>query len=51
MKYRILEERMPGLLETRVNRYLEKGWEPIGGLVVMDEAYYQTIIKKENDDI
>lgn len=54
MQYKILYSiPMAGLaesvenLEKEVNKYLEKGWEPIAGVVIHDcGASFQAIIKK-----
>lgn len=38
MKYRIIEEAYPVDLEREVNKAIEQGWKPIGG-VCSDSAY------------
>lgn len=54
MKYKLLKEDSRTSLEDAVNRYIKKGWEPIGGashVVLADydqvqEEFTQAIIKK-----
>jgi hypothetical protein len=35
------------LMETEVNKWIERGYIPIGGLCVSDGTYFQAMIKQD----
>ena len=53
MEYKVLEYTNLGILQTDVQKYIEKGFIPQGGIAVTLSAYgriiyYQAMIKKED---
>lgn len=53
MKYLIVEATSAGVLQEKVQQYIDEGWEPLGGLSVATYAagawwYYQALIKRES---
>lgn len=51
MKYTLVYDSVPELLIDKVNRLIQQGWEPMGGLAVSrhetEEVFYQAMMKKE----
>jgi len=49
VEYKILKASWSERLETQVNAYIQKGWEPIGGIGISvmkgDETMYQTMVR------
>jgi len=43
--YRIIGETTPGELESDIRAMLKKGWQPIGGVCVVDARCYQAVVK------
>lgn len=52
MEYKILNEDSPTELEAVVNAHIQQGYEPWGGVTVVDyismNSYMQVMIKREN---
>ena len=44
MKYDIIQAISISSLKKQVNNMLDKGWEPLGGMVPHNAYYYQTMI-------
>jgi len=47
MEYHILNQRSIPTLCLLVNKFIEDGWECLGGMIVSDGHFYQTMIKKQ----
>ena len=49
MKYTLVYDSVPELLIDKVNRLIQQGWEPMGGLAVSrhetEEVFYQAMMK------
>jgi uncharacterized protein DUF1737 len=53
MKYLIAEANSAADLQKKVQKYIEEGWEPLGGVSVATYGaltwwYYQALIKRQN---
>lgn len=59
MKYKIVDRRTTNELSEEVNRLIESGWEPIGGMTIEYKTdmydqigvrnYYQTMVQRNNE--
>lgn len=49
-EYRIASGYREQHLVNDVDRMIEEGWHPIGGFVISDDWYYQTMVKYEDKD-
>ncbi len=49
MKYTLVYDNVPELLIDKVNKLIQQGWEPMGGLAVSrhetEEIFYQAMTK------
>jgi hypothetical protein len=46
-KYEIVRQFSKEGLEAEVNKRINEGWEPIGGVSNQDSRYMQAMVKKE----
>ena len=47
MEYTILHDVSSRLLEILVNQYIDKGWKPQGGIMIIVPNYYQAMIREK----
>ena len=51
MEYMVVQARSASELGEKVNRFIQSGWKPQGGMCLDGQAYafYQAMVKEKND--
>ena len=48
MRYLVVQVTTLSGLEDAVNRYIKEGWEPLGGITVNSEGFYQAMVRERS---